>query len=889
MLRAWRKADTRVRGWVDSPAADEELLTALPAVFCGWALDGPEPVAAVEIIVDDGPAVPAELGTPRPDVLAGLKEPASSGFSGWTAEVDLSGVSAAEARVRVIATGRSGEEATLSDRMYQLKAHEFLGSIQTPAEVVGSVLTVRGQALVDRRCPATVVIEVDGVSVGNARLRLPASGAGIEHPGSLFAGFEHAVVLDGAHGETRHTVDAVVSGMGGASFRVGEHAVRVKRPRMTTTEVHEATTLRERTRQALEAGVRQTPPPARDSRYRVLVFTHQLDLGGGQLYLQELLRQLSPVLESCTVASPLDGELRSELEDLGFNVVVTGHTPPSDLATYEGQVREHSLLMLNTGCQVVVVNTLGDFSAVDGAARLGIPSLWAIHESFEVDHWLEMRFGRGGPHPYVAERAKHSLSAATRLVFESHATSEMFGAYAPPERRLVVPYGVDVDSIAAYAAGLDAVALRRRNRFDPKATVLVCVGMVEERKAQACLVEAFAGVADEHPEATLVMVGDRPGHYSASLHRVIDSLELGDRIRLLPSTRDIWEWYAIADMLVSASDVESLPRSMLEAMAFGVPVLSASVFGIPELIRDAENGWLFEPRDMRALVGALRRVLDAEPSTRRAIGLAGQALVHERHRSTDYGRSYAGLFRAVTSVPTAPEPSLTGEAPLLSETTAASARTWNAVRPYTMTSEERVVTLCDAIRYISEYGIPGDIVECGVWRGGSMLAAARTLLECDDVERALFLYDTFSGMTPPNDVDRRLHDCAQAADLLAASTRGADIWAVADLEDVKRTMSLCEYPEGRVRYVVGPVEETLPTTMPSEIALLRLDTDWYASTLHELVHLFPKVSRGGVLVLDDYDFWEGHRKAVDEYLAGIGTPVFLARVDGTGRIAVLQG
>ena len=150
-----------------------------------------------------------------------------------------------------------------------------------------------------------------------------------------------------------------------------------------------------------------------------------------------------------------------------------------------------------------------------------------------------------------------------------------------------------------------------------------------------------------------------------------------------------------------------------------------------------------------------------------------------------------------------------------------------------------------------------------------MLATARTLLECDDVERTLWLYDTFSGMTPPDDVDRRLDDGAQASDLLAASTRGADIWAVADLEDVKRTMSLCEYPDGNVRYVVGPVEETLPTIMPSEIALLRLDTDWYASTLQELAHLYPIISPGGVLFIDDYGFWEGQRQAVDDYLARV--------------------
>lgn len=110
---------------------------------------------------------------------------------------------------------------------------------------------------------------------------------------------------------------------------------------------------------------------------------------------------------------------------------------------------------------------------------------------------------------------------------------------------------------------------------------------------------------------------------------------------------------------------------------------------------------------------------------------------------------------------------------------------------------------------------------------------------------------------------------------------------VADLQDVKRTTSLCEYPDDRIHYVVGPVKRTIPDTAPGEIALLRLDTDWYASTRRELVPLLPRLSNGGVLIIDDYGDWEGAREAVDEYLASIDTPVLLTRIDHTGRMAVI--
>jgi hypothetical protein len=89
-----------------------------------------------------------------------------------------------------------------------------------------------------------------------------------------------------------------------------------------------------------------------------------------------------------------------------------------------------------------------------------------------------------------------------------------------------------------------------------------------------------------------------------------------------------------------------------------------------------------------------------------------------------------------------------------------------------------------------------------------------------------------------------------------------------------------------VRLVKGKVEDTVPKNAPEKIALLRLDTDWYESTRHELVHLFPRLLPGGVLIIDDYGHWQGARKAVDEYIAGNQVKILLNRVDYTGRIGV---
>lgn len=207
--------------------------------------------------------------------------------------------------------------------------------------------------------------------------------------------------------------------------------------------------------------------------------------------------------------------------------------------------------------------------------------------------------------------------------------------------------------------------------------------------------------------------------------------------------------------------------------------------------------------------------------------------------------------------------------------------------PFTMTSQERIYGLIEAVRYLIRNQIKGDIVECGVWKGGSMLAIAEILSETNSVDRDLFLYDTYEGMSEPSEHDVNFSD-QKAKELLTSNHNKEEnaVWAYSSLDIVKKTMSNCLYPQEKIHYVKGKVEETIPSTLPDNIALLRLDTDWYESTKHELIHLFPKLVRGGVLVIDDYGFWKGARKAVDEYFAENNISILLNRLDDTGRIAV---
>ena len=209
------------------------------------------------------------------------------------------------------------------------------------------------------------------------------------------------------------------------------------------------------------------------------------------------------------------------------------------------------------------------------------------------------------------------------------------------------------------------------------------------------------------------------------------------------------------------------------------------------------------------------------------------------------------------------------------------------VKPYTMTSPERVYSLINAARYVIKNEIDGAFVECGVWKGGSSMALALAILRLGAERRDLYLYDTFSGMSAPGDVDISFR--GEAAHQEFFKTKISDNlsnWCLSPIEEVKRNLFSTGYDKEKIHFVQWKVEKTIPKSIPQNIAILRLDTDWYESTKHELTHLFPLLNKNGVLIIDDYGHWEGARKAVDEYISGNNIQILFNRIDYTGRIAI---
>lgn len=213
--------------------------------------------------------------------------------------------------------------------------------------------------------------------------------------------------------------------------------------------------------------------------------------------------------------------------------------------------------------------------------------------------------------------------------------------------------------------------------------------------------------------------------------------------------------------------------------------------------------------------------------------------------------------------------------------------TIRVVKPYTLTSVHRLIALCEAVQYVVRNQVPGDIVECGVWKGGSMMAVARTLMQADDQSRHLYLFDTYEGMTPPGNKDISITG-QSAVDMLDDDDKEdpQSVWCVASLDFVREVIGSVGYDPSKLHFIEGRVEETLPAMAPAHISILRLDTDWYESTRHEMEHLFPRLVKGGVLIIDDYGHWQGARQAIDEYIKEKKLQILLHRIDETGRCAI---
>jgi len=497
------------------------------------------------------------------------------------------------------------------------------------------VIVASGWALFEDSPVAKVEGWLGDVSLGKARLGLPRPDVAALHPApeATVCGFELRAGIEPPQADAETELRIVATSLAGEERELG--AVPV----------------------TLAAAAKRVPRPPRidpsspgGSGLRLLAFSNVLTLGGAALHLDELLREMQRQGRVApTVVTAIDGPLRGDLEAAGVPVHLLGPLPLDDLDAYLDRAEEIAAWAAGKGFELVLVNTATALTlpGADVGRALGLPVVWSIHESFPPALLWD------GLGPGLREHAESALAEAAFAVFEAEATRRLYPALA--ERSATIPYGLDLAPIEAVRVGFDRDRTRRELGIAADADLAICVGTVEPRKAQLQLARAFDLVAERHPRAQLAFVGSDEGASSAALAAWIASSPHGERMRLVPRTPEVQRWVGAADLLICASDVESLPRSVLEAMAWEKPVLATAVFGLAETIEHGVNGWLCEPGDLGALAAGLDLAFGSDAETRRRIGSAARELVLSRHDLGSYARLIGDLFDSTVTASIPPE------------------------------------------------------------------------------------------------------------------------------------------------------------------------------------------------------------------------------------------
>lgn len=340
-----------------------------------------------------------------------------------------------------------------------------------------------------------------------------------------------------------------------------------------------------------------------------MVFSHNLEYEGASISLKELVVELfhrGVIIPQIVAFS--DGPLRSEYESQGILVQVVPDTlhRVATLKRMEIEIDRLRLLIGGARAELVLVNTLLSFLAVLAAEDAGVPSVWIIRESEPWDRSFCFL-----PDP-VAQRAIAAIGLPKTVVFTAHATRKVWETFDTRQSFKVIHNGVNLNRFPLRGDVAERVRSREAFALNMDSVAILCVGTLCDRKNQLDLIDAVTLL----PEAIarhvqILLVGDGRGNYADTLKKKCKSLAANfrGRIRIFPPTESISSFYAAADLLVLSSKVESFPRVVLEAMAFGLPIITTPVFGVLEQVVEGENALFYRPGDSPMLARHIEYVV----------------------------------------------------------------------------------------------------------------------------------------------------------------------------------------------------------------------------------------------------------------------------------------
>lgn len=375
---------------------------------------------------------------------------------------------------------------------------------------------------------------------------------------------------------------------------------------------------------------------------RVLAVSHNLNHEGASNVQLEVLTglkrrgALNPI-----VFSLQNGPLRSAYEAAGIEVRLIDPPTTSSPAEFDRSITNIASAIRRSRAEVMYANTLQTFWAVEAARKAGVPAILNIHESEPWESYFDFL-----PRP-LRPIAYRCFLHPYRVIFVSEASRRVWAPFDSQHNFAVIKNGLNMDRLRRRAASISRKSARAQLKIKPDDIVVVLLGTVCERKGQLDLVRAFRRLPRRSARRLrLFIVGDRPGPYSDQLHAEAGALDRGLRARLtiVSETGKPYRYLQAADIALCCSRVESYPRVTLEAMAFGLPLITTPVFGIAEQVRDGINALFYGPGDIAQLASRIEELL-ASPSMRAMLASNARPVLESLPNFEDMLDEYGRAFR----------------------------------------------------------------------------------------------------------------------------------------------------------------------------------------------------------------------------------------------------
>jgi len=363
----------------------------------------------------------------------------------------------------------------------------------------------------------------------------------------------------------------------------------------------------------------------------LLLLSHNLDLGGAPFFLFNLAKGFLLKNFEVHLMSPQDGPLREKFEKIGVKVNIVNFNKKSN-------VKDIILYCDASHIDLIFFNTILMHSLILDLKKLKVPFVWAIHES-EVDHYEE-----------ILDFKKESFSRCNKIVFAAEETKKLYLNYLDGDDHVeIIPNGIDWQAIQAFKQKYSHLLLKEKHGHAKNDIIIVSVGTVCDRKGQYELVKAAlyllrSNLVDKVHTFFYIVGYNEIYAYGKQLKELIANFNCGENIRLMEETNEIFDYYSLADIFVCTSYIESFPLVILEAMAFGKPILSADAYGIKEQVEGGKDGLLFTPGMFTELKDGLIKLI-RDVSLRKKLAAGAFSKAKKKFQMTNMQKKYEELFQ----------------------------------------------------------------------------------------------------------------------------------------------------------------------------------------------------------------------------------------------------